>query len=58
MASIVNFSKMRRVAVFLPYNKEVNSEKKAIADILRAEGISDIEKIGLAYHKNRVEICR
>lgn len=40
MASIVNFSKMRRVAVFLPYNKEVNSEKKAIADILRAEGIS------------------
>ena len=24
----------------------------------RAEGISDIEKIGLAYHKNRVEICR
>ena len=24
----------------------------------RAEGIADIEKIGLAYCKNRVEICR
>ena len=24
----------------------------------RAEGIADIEKIGLAYHKNRIEICR
>ena len=24
----------------------------------RAEGIADIEKIGLAYHKNKVEICR
>ena len=24
----------------------------------RAEGIADIEKIGLAYFKDRVEICR
>ena len=24
----------------------------------RAEGIADIEKIGLAYFKNAVEICR
>ena len=24
----------------------------------RAEGIADIEKIGLAYCKNRVELCR
>ena len=24
----------------------------------RAEGIADVEKIGLAYCKNRVELCR
>ena len=24
----------------------------------RAEGIADVEKIGLAYFKNAVEICR
>ncbi len=24
----------------------------------RAEGVSDIEKIGIAYCKNRVELCR
>ena len=43
-----------RVALF--HDKQIDGRQYDAT--FRAEGIADVEKIGLAYFKNAVEICR